>query len=42
LAPAGPAIAFMRDIGAALSPDKPPDPDHMREIYGQHASRLPP
>jgi hypothetical protein len=39
-APAGPAIAFMRDIGAALSPDQPPDPDRMREIYARHASRL--
>jgi quercetin dioxygenase-like cupin family protein len=39
-APAGPAIAFMRDIGAALSPDKPPDPEQMREIYARHASRL--
>ena len=38
--PASPAIAFMRDIGAALSPDKPPDPDQMREIYARHASRL--
>jgi mannose-6-phosphate isomerase-like protein (cupin superfamily) len=39
-APAGPALAFMRDIGAALSPDTPPDPDRMREIYLRHASRL--
>ena len=39
-APAGPALAFMRDIGAALSPDTPPGPDRMREIYLRHASRL--
>jgi len=39
-APAAPAIAFMRDIGAALTPDTPPDPGHMREIYARHASRL--
>jgi mannose-6-phosphate isomerase-like protein (cupin superfamily) len=39
-APPGPALAFMRDIGAALSPDTPPDPDRMREIYARHASRL--
>lgn len=39
-APPGPALAFMRDIGAALSPDAPPDPDLMREIYSRHASRL--
>lgn len=39
-APAGPALAFMRDIGAALTPDTPPDPNLMREIYTRHASRL--
>jgi len=39
-APPAPALAFMRDIGAALSPDTPPDPDRMREIYERHASRL--
>jgi uncharacterized cupin superfamily protein len=39
-APPGPALAFMRDIGAALTPDTPPDPDRMREIYSRHASRL--
>lgn len=33
------ALAFMRDIGAAFSPDAPP-PDHMRQIYARHASRL--
>jgi mannose-6-phosphate isomerase-like protein (cupin superfamily) len=32
-APAAPALAFMRDIGAALRPDTPPDPDRVREIY---------
>ena len=39
-AQARPAIAFMRDVGAALSPDAPPDPDHLREICARHASRL--
>ena len=39
-APPEPALAFMRDIGAGLSPDTPPDPDRMREIYARHASRL--
>ena len=39
-APAEPAMAFMQDIGAALSPDTTPDPDRMREIYARHASRL--
>ncbi len=39
-APPQPALAFMRDIGAALRPDGPPDPDRMREIYTRHASRL--
>jgi quercetin dioxygenase-like cupin family protein len=38
--PSGPALAFMRDVGAALSPDTPPDPDQMRELYLRHASRL--
>jgi mannose-6-phosphate isomerase-like protein (cupin superfamily) len=39
-APAGPALAFMREVGAALSPDTPPDPDQIRELYLRHASRL--
>lgn len=39
-APPEPAVAFMQDIGAALTPDTPPDPDRMREIYTRHASRL--
>jgi quercetin dioxygenase-like cupin family protein len=39
-APSAPALAFMRDIGAALRPDTSPDPDRMREIYERHASRL--
>lgn len=39
-APAEPALAFMREIGAALTPSAPPDPDRMREIYARHASRL--
>ena len=38
--PAGAALAFMREIGATLRPDSPPDPDSMREIYARHASRL--
>jgi mannose-6-phosphate isomerase-like protein (cupin superfamily) len=38
--PPGPALAFMRDIGAALTPSAPPDPDQMRDIYARHASRL--
>ena len=39
-APPEPALAFMRDIGAALVPGAPPDPDLMRELYARHASRL--
>jgi mannose-6-phosphate isomerase-like protein (cupin superfamily) len=39
-APAEAALAFMRDIGVALMPDAPADPDRMREIYARHASRL--
>jgi len=39
-APPEPALAFMRDIGAALAADTPPDPGLMREIYTRHASRL--
>jgi quercetin dioxygenase-like cupin family protein len=39
-APPGPALAFMQDIGAALTPDTPPDPDLMRQIYVRHSSRL--
>jgi quercetin dioxygenase-like cupin family protein len=39
-APSEPALAFMRDIGAALAADSPPDPERMREIYSRHASRL--
>ena len=38
--PAAPALAFMRDTGAALVPGVPPDPDQMRELYARHASRL--
>ncbi len=38
--PPEPALAFMRDVGAALRPDTPPDPDQMRDIYERHASRL--
>lgn len=39
-APAAPALAFMREIGAALVPGVPPDPDRMRDLYTRHASRL--
>jgi hypothetical protein len=39
-APAEPALAFMQDIGAALAPDAPPDPDRMSGLYARHASRL--
>ena len=39
-APAGPALAFMRDVGAALSPGTPPDPEQMRALSLRHASRL--
>jgi mannose-6-phosphate isomerase-like protein (cupin superfamily) len=39
-APAEPGLAFMREIGAALRQDAPPDLDSMREIYARHASRL--
>jgi mannose-6-phosphate isomerase-like protein (cupin superfamily) len=39
-APAAPALAFMRDIGAALVPGVPPDPAQMRELYARHASRI--
>jgi mannose-6-phosphate isomerase-like protein (cupin superfamily) len=39
-APAQPGIAFMRDIGAVLAPDAPPDPQRMAMIYAKHASRL--
>jgi len=39
-APAAPALAFMRDIGAALVPGVPPDPAQMRELYARHASRM--
>jgi mannose-6-phosphate isomerase-like protein (cupin superfamily) len=38
--PPEPALAFMRDVGAALRADAPPDPEQMREIYHRHASRL--
>lgn len=39
-APAGSALAFMRDIGAALVPGVPPNPAQMRELYARHASRI--
>ena len=38
--PPAPALAFMRDVGAALRADAPPDPEQMRDIYHRHASRL--
>jgi hypothetical protein len=39
-APSGPALAFMRDVGAVLQPGTPPDPAVMRDVYARHASRL--
>jgi uncharacterized RmlC-like cupin family protein len=39
-APPEPALAFMREIGAALAQGTPPDPELMRDIYARHASRL--
>jgi mannose-6-phosphate isomerase-like protein (cupin superfamily) len=39
-APPQAGLAFMRDIGAALTPDTPPDPDLMQKIYARHSSRL--
>ena len=38
--PAQLGLAFMRDIGQALPPTGPPDPDIVSEIYHRHASRL--
>lgn len=38
--PAAPALAFMRDVGAVLVADSPPDPARMCDIYAAHASRL--
>jgi quercetin dioxygenase-like cupin family protein len=39
-APAAPALAFMREVGAVLRPGTPPEPDVMRDVYTRHASRL--
>jgi hypothetical protein len=39
-APPERALAFMREIGAALAPGTPPDPERMRDIYARNASRL--
>ena len=39
-APAGPALAFMREVGAVLEPGTPPDPAVMKDVYLRHASRL--
>lgn len=39
-APSKPALALMQEIGAALAPGSPPDPEEMRAIYSRHASRL--
>jgi quercetin dioxygenase-like cupin family protein len=39
-APAGPALAFMREVGAVLEPGTPPDPAAMHDVYVRHASRL--
>jgi hypothetical protein len=33
-------LDFMRTVGAALPASGPPDPDEMRALYEQHASRL--
>jgi hypothetical protein len=41
-APTEPALAFMREIGAALTPGAAPEPGRMRDIYARHASRLMP
>lgn len=38
--PSAEGLAFMREVGAALSAQGPPDPDVMRAIYERHASRL--
>ena len=38
--PAAPALAFRRDVGAALTADSGPDPARMHDIYTAHASRL--
>lgn len=38
--PYAPALDFMREIGAALQPGTPRDPDSMRGICTRHASRL--
>ena len=39
-APPVPALAFMREVGAALVPGTGPDPQRMRELYARHASRI--
>jgi mannose-6-phosphate isomerase-like protein (cupin superfamily) len=39
-APAGPALAFMREVGAVLQPGTPADPAVMKDVYLRHASRL--
>jgi mannose-6-phosphate isomerase-like protein (cupin superfamily) len=39
-APGGPALALMREVGAALQPGTPPDPAAMRDLYARHASRM--
>jgi len=39
-APAAPALAFMRGIGAALARGVPPDPVRMRDLYARQASRI--
>jgi quercetin dioxygenase-like cupin family protein len=38
--PASPALAFMREIGAALVPGAAPDPAQMRGLYARHSSRI--
>jgi mannose-6-phosphate isomerase-like protein (cupin superfamily) len=39
-APAGPALDFMRAVGAALPAEGPPDPEALRGVYEAHQSRL--
>ena len=38
--PAGPGLAFMRDVGKVLPASGPPDPDTVAATYRRHASRL--
>jgi mannose-6-phosphate isomerase-like protein (cupin superfamily) len=38
--PAGAGLAFMRDVGAVLRADGPPDRDAIAAVYARHASPL--